>query len=1156
MRTQLLWLVAAVLAITVSSLPLIAAETAPAEKPPAPEAKAPAAEPAAPPPIREESIYIPYAKLREVFEKEGRGVFLPYEKFQALWQAAREKTAPPPEVKPPVDALITEVDAAATVLKDVVQVAATVRLEVLKEGWNEVPLRLGDAAIMSASLDGQPARIIAAPSGGYKLLVEKKGKAPQQFTLKLEFAKAYTKAPGQNSVSFESPQAPVSKWEVRIPEAGVKVNISPLLAATEVPPAAGAKAEETRVLAFVGAAPTVRIDWTPKAEGAKGLEALASVKVEQQTTIDEGVTRTRAQLAYEISRAELGRLELEVPADQKVVNVFDPNVREWSVAPAAPMQKIVAQLFEPAKQTQNLVVELERFGADKVQDVAVPVVKALGVGRQQGVVVVKIAPGLRAEAAKYTGLMQLDAAELPPALAKGNWDFSYRYAALPFDLVLAIEKVQPRVIADTLVEAHLGTEDLTLDAVTVFTVERAGVFRLEFDIPEGFDVRAVRGVAVGGATAAQVDTHHLEGEKKTRLVVNLSRKALGRVSLEVQLHRALHEPDLLAPTGKAAAVPLPIPRIAPGAVERETGRIVVYAPESLTVNPSKSDGVRVVTAAEAVQDMRSTRRGTERPVLSFAYTQEAVALALAAERRKPYVTVRQLLVARIDSGVVKYEDTLFYDIQYSGVKNLRLDVPKELASEIRIVTTGVRRQVIDDPQALKDLPEGYEAWSLAGETEFLGQGQIRLAWERKIEKLDIGKSVVLSMPRLMPRAADRAWGQIVLVKAETIDVQESAEAGKVAGLRPIDPQQDLMPGAQAPGAARAFEFHEDWTLSVVASMYKLADVKRTSIECALVRVVVTKGEETPVQALYRARCVRQRLLVKLPANITLDVDALRINGRPVGLEVGDKEAGTFNIPLVGQNPDEPFLMELRYAVRGAGLRIDCPAFPEEPAVQKVSLSVYLPQDWDFLGSIGPWTDELVWRLRGGGWMPLARQDDASLIRELLQGVKGDMKPDQNFPTDGRHYLFSTLCPADPPEGSLRLVAVRSDYLAVAVFAVILAIGIILMFTRAAVRVIAAGAFIVLLVLAGVFLPTLARQTADGVMAAAVFIVLVIWAIWYILVTRPRDPRVIASREARDAARQALDAARLAAAKRAAAPPPPPPAADSGGNDAEGGQPHA
>jgi len=402
MRSTRIAMILALLAMA-AILPLAsasAAESPPAEKPAAADKAAPpAAAPAAPTPpvVREESIYIPYSKLREVFEKEGRGVFLPYEKFQALWQAARDKTAPPAEVKPPVDALITEVENKATVSKDVLKVSAVARIEVLKEGWVEVPLRLGDVALTLATLDDQPARIVS-DGGGYKLLIEKKGKQPQQYTLKLEFAKAYTKAPGQNNVSIDTPQAPVSKWEVRIPEAGVKVNIQPLLAATEVPPAGGAKVEETVVLAFVGAAPTVRIDWTPKAEGAKGLEALASAKVEQEVRIDEGVTRTRTRLAYEISRAELTRLEVEVPADQKVVNVFDANVREWSVAPAGATQKISAQLFEPAKQTQSLVVELEKFGGDQVADVAVPVVRALGVGRQQGVVVVQVASGLRAEA--------------------------------------------------------------------------------------------------------------------------------------------------------------------------------------------------------------------------------------------------------------------------------------------------------------------------------------------------------------------------------------------------------------------------------------------------------------------------------------------------------------------------------------------------------------------------------------------------------------------------------------------------------------------------------------------------------------------------------------------------------------------------------------
>ena len=1151
-KTRTLGILATLL-LTVAVPLVVWAEGAPAEKPPAtPPATPAAAEPPAPPPIREESVYIPYSKLREVFEKEGRGVFLPYEKFQALWQAARDKTALPGEAKPPVDALITEVEYKATVSKDVVTVAATVKIEILKEGWVEVPLRLGDVALQRAMIGDQPARVISDGPQGYKLLVEKKGKAPQQLTLALAFAKAYTKAPGQNGVSFETPQAPVSKWEVRIPESGVKVNVLPLLAATEAPPAAGAN--ETVVLAFVGAAPSVRIEWNPKAEGAKGLEALASVKVEQQTTIEEGVVRTRAQLTYEISRAELGRLEIEVPADQKVVNVFDPNVREWSVTPGDGVQKITVQLFEPAKQAQALSIELEKFSADSAADVKVPVVKALGVGRQQGVVVVQVASGLRAEATEHTGLLQVDAGDLPPSLAKGKWEFSYRYAVLPFSLVIHVEKVQPRILVETLVEGHLAPENLTLDVMAIYTVERAGVFRLELDVPEGYDVRSVSGVAIGGVEPAQVDTHHLEGEKKTRLVVNLSRKALGRVGLQVQLYQALQAPDLLTPTGKTAQIPLGIPRVAPGTVERETGRVVVYAPESLRVNPGKMSGLRSISYQEAIANMRSTQRGNERPVLSFAYTQEPASLALEAERRKPQVTARQLLVARIDSGVVKYEVTLFYDILYSGVKSLRLDVPKDLASDIRITSSGIRHQAAEDAASLKDLAEGYEAWKLAGETEFLGAVQVRLAWERKIDKLDIGKSVTLAVPRLIPREVDRAWGQIVLVKAETIDVREG---DKKDGLRPIDPEQDLMPGANVPGAARAFEFHEDWTLSVVTTRYELEEVKRTSIERAVLRLVVTRSDQLSVQALYRMRSARQRLLVKLPENTSFDTEPLRINGRPVSLERGDKAGNQFYVPLVGQSADAPLLLELRYTVTGGGLVLDCPAFPEEPAAQQVYMSVWMPEEWDYLGSTGPWTDELTWRLQDSGWRPQARLDDAHLLRWVREGMRVEGSAEQNFQTDGRQYLFSTLRPAPPPDGSLRLFTMKGDYLAILVFVVVLAGGVALTRTRLGVRAVAVGAFMAFVVLAGVFFPTFSRQAFGGAMAASGFIVLIIWALWYLLVTRPRDPAVMARRQAREAALAAMAQARATAPASPPATPTPPPAgdkpADKGG---KGGESHA
>jgi len=500
--------------------------------------------------IREQNIYIPYQKLRQVFEKHGRGVFLPYEKFQELWRAAREQTRPPAEQKPPVGALISEIENEATVSQDVVRVKARLKIEVLAEGWNQIPLRLADAGITSATLGDQPARIVGNAKQGYRLLVEKKGKQPEQIELALEYAKAIDKAPGQNSVSFQAPLAAVSRWRVRIPQSGVKVNIHPLIAATEVPagsarvsdPAgqlgqetgrnAGADAagqpppDETVVLAFVGAAPTVRIDWTPKAEGAMGLEALASVQAEQQVWVGEGVTRTRTRLAYTISRAELGQLRIEVPADQKVAGVFDPNVRQWSVEKVDDRQRITAQLFQPAKASQQVTVELEQFSGDqRAGPLKVPAGKALGADRQQGVLVVQVAEGLRAAATPTVGLLQIDAAELPKSLAAAKWDFSYRYATGEYGLELQIEKVQPRILADALVEAYLEPERLSVDLAVVYTVQRAGVFQLELDVPAGFEVRQVHGRAIAGARAAEVDSHDLQGEDKTRRLLVVAKRA-------------------------------------------------------------------------------------------------------------------------------------------------------------------------------------------------------------------------------------------------------------------------------------------------------------------------------------------------------------------------------------------------------------------------------------------------------------------------------------------------------------------------------------------------------------------------------------------------------------------------------------------------------
>jgi hypothetical protein len=428
---------------------------------------------------------------------------------------------------------------------------------------------------------------------------------------------------------------------------------------------------------------------------------------------------------------------------------------------------------------------------------------------------------------------------------------------------------------------------------------------------------------------------------------------------------------------------------------------------------------------------------------------------------------------------------------------LRIDIPEPLADQIQNNTPEVRKKVIDP--APEDLPEGYVAWAFAGESELLGDGTIELAWEdeKELKELEIGKNVKLQVPYLKPMNADRAWGQIVLTKVETIDVQES---GKSVTLRPIDSREVLMPGADVSDAARVFEFHDDWKLTVVATRYQLEDVKRTSIERALVRMVVTRSEQVAVQALYQVRSARQRLEVKLPKGVKFDTKPASINGKVVSLQT---EGETYFVPLVGLDADKSFLLELSYTFPGNAAELPIPIFPQKPAVQKVYVCVYLPDELALLGKSEHWSDEFDWRLDPAlNFKPVPRngrnEEKAvdNLVAWVTEGAAAKGNPLGSFPTDGWMYVFSARSPA--LEGTLCLKTADENWLHAAVFALVVLGGLLLLPVRTGGRALAIGSGIVAVVLVGVFCPIFSRQILNGTLALAIFIVLVIWSVLFLM----------------------------------------------------------
>ena len=1047
--------------------------------------------------LNEQTIYVPYEKLRDTFERDGRGVFLPYEKFQKLWRDARANRPKQTDTTAPLGALITDIESVATLGKEIVSVDATIKVELLTEGWHRVPLRLKDAAIRSATIGEQAARVVPAKNGSYELLIEREGEEAETIELKLSYAKALTKSGGQSNVAFQSPQAPVNRWTIRTGQRDVDVEIEPMIASSKKTADDQDQDDDSEdeddgddatggdeILAFVGAAPTVKITWTPKSEGASGLAALVSAETQSRFQIASGVARTSANVTLDISRAEISSVSFDLPPDQKVVNVFDRNVKKWDVEKTDSGQTVTVNLFEPAIGRQTLAIELEKF-VDEIEDreISVPQIKVKDVSRNSGIVVVSVSGDLRAEPTQRGGLLQMDVAELPPALRNQKWDFAYRYASLPFDLKLNVKQILPLIDVEQLIEVALTPENLDVELSALYDVQLAGVFQVKLDIPPEFEIREIRPLTRKGLEAIAVEDFYRDATQENVVIVTLGRKALGKFGLQVSLTKELGDANLLRPSDTASEINFKIPKAQLEGIEFSQGHVVAYAPESLQVNAAETKGLRTENFNNAFKKLKSVLNPSgARRLLAYSFSHTEAVLELRAKRRSPQVVAEQVMVVSVQSGVIKYDARLFYDVRYSGVRSLRLNVPTNLVGELRNRSNNISQQELT-PQP-DDLPAGYTAWELTSDNEFIGRHNIRYTWETKIADLPLGESTNIPVDRLIPVDVDRSTGQIVLKKSETIDVSPSAE---VSGLRPIDPQTDVSNGVAVSNAAMAFEFVDDWKLDLRATRFELQELKRTSVSRALVRAVALRQNELSVQCLYQMRSVGQRVSLQMPegfdAATSFDDSPIRVNGRRVTPERGGKDI--IYVPLTGQSFDKSFLLEVRYTIPGNPHQIDLPVFTDDPAVQKVYLAVYLPHERALISQTGPWTDEaydehnvsiarLMNPYSSGGIvnrMFSRRNENVNqLANWVTEGVNCESTANQKFEVDGRPYVFSALRPEPAPAGSLHLRTMNMTLLNVLVCGTLGLLGLLLLRAKLTKQLAVAFAVLATLFLAGMFFP--------------------------------------------------------------------------------------
>src|SRR5262245_41351633 len=114
----------------------------------------------------ERLVYLPYKNLKQVFEKEGAAVFMPYGQFVKMWDKMRSADLRDP-AKPPVNAVITDAAYTGTIAGDVARIEAAFTIQVLGKPWVELPVQFGEAAIGKVSSSDDKVLLQATGNGTY-----------------------------------------------------------------------------------------------------------------------------------------------------------------------------------------------------------------------------------------------------------------------------------------------------------------------------------------------------------------------------------------------------------------------------------------------------------------------------------------------------------------------------------------------------------------------------------------------------------------------------------------------------------------------------------------------------------------------------------------------------------------------------------------------------------------------------------------------------------------------------------------------------------------------------------------------------------------------------------------------------------------------------
>ncbi|SHI79806.1 hypothetical protein SAMN02745181_0915 [Rubritalea squalenifaciens DSM 18772] len=486
-----------------------------------------------------------------------------------------------------------------------------------------------------------------------------------------------------------------------------------------------------------------------------------------------GVVDGYHELSIRPVSGQISSLTIDTPADIMIGDVMGHNVESWRFNPDNKTLSI--DLAKPASREFQLTVTSQRGLAELPQDLSLAPLSVREADTVVGILGLAFSDDAQPDNIQTEGLATANIGDFKASLLQQaqavHSGFTlhkvYRYNKENAQLSLKIEPVEAELRVTTNQVLSLGEERIVFSITANVNILRAGIFELQFPIPQDLEIESI-------SSPALRDWTEIERNKQRIAVLQLNGRTIGAQQFSITMAGR-------SPAANGSAAEWQVPHFSILNTVRQTG--------DLRISPNPGIRIRTINRQHISQLDARTAGSNRKGDLAFKLLQSDWKLSIGIEKLDPWVKATALQEVTLREGQTRTRLSLNYTIENAAVKTLRVQLPGLSEEEARTVR--------GSGASVKEIVKlDGDIWEIRLRRGIIGNVPVEIEFQRAVEQRGSAESItpikLVDARQVTQFVTVRASGRLDMTPSETAGWRTLDWANIPAQLR--NPAEGNVPG--------------------------------------------------------------------------------------------------------------------------------------------------------------------------------------------------------------------------------------------------------------------------------------------------------------------------------------------------------------------------